>query len=253
MSRYDGFAWYRCFVKVPKNWEGQALVLKLGGSGRMPPRVKTAWQTPRRCTVAPEHVRFGGYNVIADNADSEAVEKARRDRGGPSQRPHWAQWPASPDSPEGEKVAQQHQEASGSAVGAPPTPLTGEADPPEGAWTLWYRRPAQEWVEALPIGNGRLGAMVFGRINKDRIQLNEDSLWSGKPIERDKPDAAQYLAEARRLLFEGKYAEGQELVQQRIMGLRVERGMHTYQMLGDLELSFEPQTEISDSSGRPLG
>lgn len=55
------------------------------------------------------------------------------------------------------------------------------------------------------------------------------------------------------MLFEGKYAEGQEFVQQHIMGLRVERGIHTYQMLGDLELSFEPQTEISDSSGWPLG
>ena len=111
---------------------------------------------------------------------------------------------------------------------------------------LWYRQPAQEWVEALPIGNGRLGAMVFGGVQRERLQLNEDTLWSGKPIERDKPDAAKYLSEARRLLFEGKYIEGQKLVQDKIMGLRLEKGNHAYQTLGDLELSFETQGEVSD-------
>ncbi len=111
---------------------------------------------------------------------------------------------------------------------------------------LWYRQPAQEWVEALPIGNGRLGAMVFGGVQSERLQLNEDTLWSGKSIERDKPDAAEYLPEARRLLFEGKYAEGQNLVQDKIMGLRLEKGSHSYQTLGDLELSFETQGEVSD-------
>jgi len=111
---------------------------------------------------------------------------------------------------------------------------------------LWYRQPAQEWVEALPIGNGRLGAMVFGGIQRERLQLNEDTLWSGKPIERDKPDAAKYLPEARRLLFEGKYVEGQKLVQDRIMGLRLEKGNHSYQTLGDLELSFETHGDVSD-------
>jgi alpha-L-fucosidase 2 len=117
---------------------------------------------------------------------------------------------------------------------------------PKNELKLWYRQPAQEWVEALPIGNGRLGAMVFGGVQSERLQLNEDTLWSGKPIERDKPDAAKYLPEARRLLFEGKYAEGQKLVQEKIMGLRLEKGNHCYQTLGDLELSFETQGEVSD-------
>ncbi|HIE26603.1 TPA: glycoside hydrolase family 95 protein [Candidatus Poribacteria bacterium] len=111
---------------------------------------------------------------------------------------------------------------------------------------LWYRQPAKEWVEALPIGNGRLGAMVFGGIQRERIQLNEDSLWSGKLIERDKPGAAKYLPAARRLLFEGKYAEAEKLVEEKIMGLRIEGGIHTYQTLGDLELFFEPQSKVSD-------
>ena len=56
---------------------------------------------------------------------------------------------------------------------------------------LWYRQPAKEWVEALPVGNGRLGAMVFGGINQERIQLNEDSVWSGQPIERENPEALE--------------------------------------------------------------
>ena len=111
---------------------------------------------------------------------------------------------------------------------------------------LWYRQPAQEWVEALPIGNGHLGAMVFGGIQHERIQLNEDSVWGGKPIERDKPDAAKYLAEARQLLFEGKYAEAEELVAEKIMGLRLDSSAHAYQTLGDLELHFEQHSEVSD-------
>jgi len=108
---------------------------------------------------------------------------------------------------------------------------------------IWYRRPASEWVEALPIGNGRLGGMVFGGVKRERIQLNEDTIWSGKPIDRDKPDAARYLPEARRLLFEGRYAEAERLVQERMMGLRLEAGVHTYQMLGDLILLFEEGEE----------
>ncbi|MBM3239903.1 glycoside hydrolase family 95 protein [Candidatus Poribacteria bacterium] len=111
---------------------------------------------------------------------------------------------------------------------------------------LWYRQPAQEWVEALPIGNGRLGAMVFGGIQRERIQLNEDSVWSGKPVEQDKPDAAKYLADARQLLFEGKYAEAQRLVEEKMMGLRLEGSTHCYQTLGDLELIFEQHSEVSD-------
>lgn len=112
---------------------------------------------------------------------------------------------------------------------------------------IWYRQPASRWVEALPIGNGRLGAMVFGGIRSERIQLNEDTLWSGRPIERDKPDAAKYLPEARKLLFKGRYAEAERLVQERMMGLRLEGGVHTYQMLGDLEILFRGDAQnISD-------
>ena len=111
--------------------------------------------------------------------------------------------------------------------------------------TLWYRRPAKEWVEALPIGNGRLGAMVFGGIQHERVQLNEESVWSGKPIARDKPGAASHLAEVRRLLFEGKYLQAQNLVAEKMMGLRLDTGTHTYQTLGDLHLDFEHKGKAS--------
>jgi alpha-L-fucosidase 2 len=102
------------------------------------------------------------------------------------------------------------------------------------ALTLWYRRPAAQWVEALPIGNGRLGAMVFGGIERERLQLNEDTLWSGGPRDWNNPKAPQVLAEVRRLIAEEKYAEAD----------RAARGMQgpftqSFEPLGNLYLTFE--------------
>ena len=110
---------------------------------------------------------------------------------------------------------------------------------------LWYRQPAVRWVEALPLGNGRLGAMVFGGIVQERLQLNEETLWTGHPFRREAPDAAKYLEPARRLFFEGKYTEGQQLVQEKIMGQRIDGGIHTYQSLGGLLLDFELHESVS--------
>ncbi|MEO8180260.1 MAG: glycoside hydrolase N-terminal domain-containing protein [Deltaproteobacteria bacterium] len=73
------------------------------------------------------------------------------------------------------------------------------------ACVLWYRRPAARWVEALPVGNGRLGAMVFGGIGSERWQLNEDSLWTGGPQDADNPAALAALPQIRKLYFEGRY------------------------------------------------
>ena len=114
-----------------------------------------------------------------------------------------------------------------------------KAGAPKGKYVLWYQEPASYWTEALPLGNGRLGAMVFGGIKREIIQLNEDTLWSGKPIERAKRGAAEYLDEARQFLFDGKYEQGQKLVYEKIMGTRLNRGVHTYQALGNLEFVFE--------------
>jgi alpha-L-fucosidase 2 len=106
---------------------------------------------------------------------------------------------------------------------------------------LWYDKPAQKWTEALPIGNGRLGAMVFGTVETERLQLNEDTIWASQPIERDRVGASKHLPEARRLIFEGKYTEAQKIMQREFMGPRLIR---SYQTLGDLQLRFQ--------SGKPI-
>jgi alpha-L-fucosidase 2 len=108
---------------------------------------------------------------------------------------------------------------------------------------LWYNQPANEWVEALPIGNGRLGGMVFGRIDYERVQLNEESLWSGSRTVTDRPDAYKYLPEVRRLLFEGKYAEAQQVTERDMMA---EGTWNMYQSLGDLFLKIDRGGPISE-------
>jgi alpha-L-fucosidase 2 len=107
---------------------------------------------------------------------------------------------------------------------------------------LWYGKPAQKWTEALPVGNGRLGAMVFGTVETERLQLNEDTLWAGQPVERDRVGADEHLAEARRLIFEGKYTEGQKIMQREFMGPRLIR---SYQTLGDLHLRFQGRQPVT--------
>jgi alpha-L-fucosidase 2 len=111
---------------------------------------------------------------------------------------------------------------------------------------LWYEQPAEVWTEALPVGNGRLGAMIFGGAGTERIQLNEESLWTGGPIERANPEALANLDKVRQLLFAGKYAEGDRLAQEKIMGKRIEAGSHTYQTLGDVMFQFEGLNEIQN-------
>ncbi|HNZ19738.1 MAG TPA: glycoside hydrolase family 95 protein [Candidatus Hydrogenedentes bacterium] len=118
------------------------------------------------------------------------------------------------------------------ALAAPETGL-----PPDDAWCLWYAQPAQEWTEALPVGNGRLGAMVFGRTGDERIQLNEETVWEGYARDTTNPKALEVLPEVRRLLFEGKNAEATTLAEN-MMG--EPQRIKSYQTLGDLVLSFAP-------------
>jgi len=89
--------------------------------------------------------------------------------------------------------------------------FTGRADPPDQLLSLWYSRPAGEWLETVPVGNGRLGGMVYGGVTTERIGLNEDTLWSGGPRNCDNPQALKILPEIRCLIFEGKYAEAHQL------------------------------------------
>ena len=78
---------------------------------------------------------------------------------------------------------------------------------------LWYNKPATTWTEALPVGNGRLGAMVFGGVNEELIQLNESTLWSGGPVKQNvNPKAPEYLPQVREALFKGDYENADRLV-----------------------------------------
>lgn len=99
---------------------------------------------------------------------------------------------------------------------------------------LWYDKPAGSWNEALPVGNGRLGAMVFGGMETERIQLNDDTLWAGGVKARHNPNALKSLAEVRRLIFEGKNQEATDLASRDLMG--VPPTIDSYQTLGDLFL-----------------
>lgn len=129
--------------------------------------------------------------------------------------------------------------------------LAGEAAAPESPDTLWYRQPAKDWNEALPIGNGRLGGMVYGGVNREWIQLNEDSLWSGASIDFYKPNGPEVIKEARKLMFAGKYSAAEKLIKGKFLSPRFPSGTHTYQMLGDLELTF-PETEKVTNYRRDL-
>lgn len=134
---------------------------------------------------------------------------------------------------------------------APPTgPLQGNGSPdfpPQDreapAHSLWYDEPAAQWNHALPVGNGRLGAMVFGGIGKERIQLNEDTVWAGSVRDRDRKGAREHLGEIRDLLRDDQVAAGQALAQKELMS---ERWIRSYQTLGDLEIELEHGDEISD-------
>src|SRR5436189_4674363 len=85
---------------------------------------------------------------------------------------------------------------------------------------LWYKQPAIKWTEALPIGNGRIGAMIFGGIEQDRIQFNEETLWTGEPRSYSRPGAYKYLDTIRQLLFAGKQKEAEALAEKEFMGLK---------------------------------
>jgi len=90
--------------------------------------------------------------------------------------------------------------------------------------TLWYTKPAEKWTDALPVGNGRIGAMIFAGTMVDHIQFNEETLWTGKPRDYNRKGAFKYLKDIRQLLFEGKQKEAETLAQAEFMGLQSEPG-----------------------------
>jgi alpha-L-fucosidase 2 len=114
---------------------------------------------------------------------------------------------------------------------------------------LWYDKPADKWTEALPVGNGRLGAMVFGGTTNERIQLNEDTVWAGPPVPEDRKGAYVHVEKARELFFEGEYSKGQQLIQDNVMGQRI--SPRSYQTLGNLWIKT-PVEATCDSYRREL-
>ena len=114
---------------------------------------------------------------------------------------------------------------------------------------LWYDAPASIWTEALPIGNSRLGAMIYGIPSSERLQLNEETIWAGRPNNNANPEALEYLPKVRQLVWEGKYKEAQDLATKHVQA-NTNSGM-PYQPFGDLYISF-PNVKDYDNYYREL-
>lgn len=132
--------------------------------------------------------------------------------------------------------------AAGTAAMAAVRPA-GAVPDPHAPLALWYLQPATEWTQALPIGNGRLGAMVFGGISQERLQLNESTLWAGQPYDPVNPQALTMLPKVRELIFAGKIAEAEALASQTLMARPLTQ--MPYQTLGDLILDFPGLADAS--------
>jgi alpha-L-fucosidase 2 len=125
------------------------------------------------------------------------------------------------------------------ALGCGATQAQNEAR--SGDLLLWYRQPAGKWTDALPVGNGRLGAMVFGAVEAERLQLNEDTLWSGNPRDWNNPEAKKYLPEIRRLVLEEENYVQADQVTKKLQG-PYNQG---YLPLADLHLVFDKGAAVS--------
>ncbi len=119
-----------------------------------------------------------------------------------------------------------------------------ETTKPRGEMVLWYRQPGQKWLEGLPLGNGIMGAMVFGGVPQERIALNEGTFWSGRPHDYDDPEAHRYFGRIRDLVVAGKFQEAEKLVDEHFQG--VPAAQQAYQPLGDLLLSFDGEQTAMD-------
>jgi len=276
LRSHDGFAWYRTLVRIPEAWEEAELELrlgriddadetfldgvKIGATGGMPPAAASAWQAERRYRVPGERVR-AGWRLIAvrvhDSGGEGGIQGGPILLAGPNgtlrlpgvwqvrvgDDPSWAEAIADPGSA-------QWREAEAAAREIPQLLLRGGAAPaaPEvRRRSLWYAAPASAWTEALPVGNGRLGAMVFGGADFERIQLNEETIWAGPPVPEPRDGARAALDRARALFFAGKAKEGEDLIQREFLGPRI--SPRSYQPLGDLRLEFPLDVEGGGGEG----
>ena len=120
-------------------------------------------------------------------------------------------------------------------------------NPARAQYRLWYDQPAMTWTQALPIGNGVMGGMVFGTPAVEHIQINEETIWAGQPNQVVNPNAKEALPEVRRLIFEGKYKEAQDLANAKVMPNAVGQNMGMpYQPFGDLYIAMPGHAEYKN-------
>ena len=274
LAGHDGFAWYRVAVNVPESWNGEPLQLdlgriddadetffngtRIGGMGGLRAGGGTAWNQERTYAVPAELVKPGEWNRISvrvlDTGGNGGIWSGRQvlscSRGAMSLAGTWfietgdepGEETAAALGPRLFKAAQENNLplVGGTAIGW----TTPSTEPPQMEPNLlWYEQPAREWIEALPIGNGRLGGMVYGDW-KGSIQLNEDSLWAGEAQDRvrNPPDGA--LEKARELWFDGKVTEAQAIMQESFMSPRLTR---SHQTLGMVEThAIDPTSMLSE-------
>jgi len=126
--------------------------------------------------------------------------------------------------------------------------LSCSKNEPSNDLKIWYDHPASEWNEALPVGNGRLGAMVFGDPASEHLQLNEETLWAGGPHNNINPAVAPYLGKVRELIFKGKYEESHSVANENI---KADQNGMPYQTMGDIFIDF-PGIDAYDEYYREL-
>ncbi|MGA2246291.1 MAG: glycoside hydrolase family 95 protein [Verrucomicrobiota bacterium] len=129
-------------------------------------------------------------------------------------------------------------------------PMASPAAETNSPLTLFYTNAAAQWTEALPIGNGRLGAMIFGGVDREHLQLNEGTLWAGGPYDPNNTNALAALPEVRKLIFDGKYDEASELVARKMMAVPLRQ--MPYETLGDLWLDFGTNAATVEDYRRDL-
>jgi alpha-L-fucosidase 2 len=264
LSKYDGFAWYVLPVIIPAAWSPSALRLelgaiddadetffdgvRLGGTGGMPPRARTAWQSSRRYTVPASLVRPGRIGIIAvrvhDSGGNGGIwEGTPRLEGPDGALDLSGAWifsvgdaPGAIDSTAGPVLRASLEKQAADAGLVPAGGMASRwisasrAESPEGD-VLWYERPADEWTSALPIGNGRLGGMVYGD-PFGTIQVSEESVWAGSPIDRHRNPPSDALQRARDLWFSGDVTGAQRIMQQEFMSERLTRSHQTLFTVG---------------------
>ncbi len=280
LGTYDGFAWYLLPIAIPANWPQEDLALdlgsiddadeaffdgeRIGATGGMPPNARTAWQARRRYTVPARLVRPGDTSVLAvrvhDSGGNGGIWSGDLQlvgsTGALDLRGAWIVIEGDEPGPIDASIAAgltADVAAGAAAAGLTPAgmPLAGWVSPstapaPTGD-VLWYDGPADAWTEALPIGNGRLGGMVYGDA-LGTIQINEDTVWAGSPIDRHREPSPGALERARQLWFDGDVTGAQRIMQDEFMSERLTR---SHQTLGTVETrvgdEFESITEYRRS------